>query len=184
MTTEPGWALLATAVRRRRDRLGITQEEVGARGGPSTATLRGIESGTGESFRPKTLYALDAALEWERGTSIALVEGEVPPEYFLSFDEYVQTTIKDVRRKVLAGEDFAVQEPTRVEDRRRASVASINIAPRHLTNDELAEAARALLDELVRRVDPRRPTESHAFDAPQEYDLAARRGVPERGVEG
>lgn len=92
---EPGWALLGRVVQRRRERLGVTQEAVAAQGGPSTATLRNIENVAGGSYRSKTLFALDEALGWYRGTSAALVEGEIPTSYFFyDFDEFVDYVIR------------------------------------------------------------------------------------------
>jgi hypothetical protein len=84
----PGWALLGQTVQQRRARLG----------GPSTATVRIIESGAEGNYRSKTLMALDAALGWPRGASIGLVEGEVPTTswWFTNFDEFVDFLIKDM----------------------------------------------------------------------------------------
>lgn len=108
---EPDWTRLGVAVRRRRERLGLTQQEVAAKGGPSTATMRQIEGGLTDGYRAKTLYQLDEALDWERGTCIAIVERdslgllEAP-------DEWTERVIRDVRRQIAAGQDFPVGRPT------------------------------------------------------------------------
>ena len=74
---------LASYVRERRDALGLTQEDVATRGGPSTATLRLIETASPESpvaFRPKSLRQLETALGWEEGSAHAILRGGVPAE--------------------------------------------------------------------------------------------------------
>lgn len=77
------WARLARYARERRDELGLTQEEVAARGGPSTATLRIIENldrdnASQSSFRPKSLRQLEDGLGWERGSALTIIAGGEP----------------------------------------------------------------------------------------------------------
>lgn len=79
--TSTGWTELARAVVKRRSQLGLTQEQITARGGPSTATLRLIESAGQESYRGRTLFALDLALGWDEGTSLAISRGEVDGDW-------------------------------------------------------------------------------------------------------
>jgi transcriptional regulator with XRE-family HTH domain len=91
---EPGWKLLGDTVRRRRDRLGITQEQVAEAGGPSAATLRLIENAQAKDPRSKTLFSLDHALGWRRGSAIGLVEGKAPAGgWEFNFDEFVEDLI-------------------------------------------------------------------------------------------
>jgi hypothetical protein len=91
---EPGVDLLAEAVRRRRERLGVTQEDVVRVGGPSIGTMRTIENAQGDSFRPKTLRSLDKALGWAVGTSEVLMDGSAHPT--ISLDVIVEDSIKRV----------------------------------------------------------------------------------------
>lgn len=73
-----GSSTLGEAARRRREVLGITQEEVAERfGGPSVASLRTIENGQSANYRAKTLFSLDAALAWPSGASITLLSGRM-----------------------------------------------------------------------------------------------------------
>lgn len=72
------WERLARHVRERREELGLTQEEVASRGGPSTATLRLIENNAGDSYRQKSLRQLEDALGWARGSVLAILAGEEP----------------------------------------------------------------------------------------------------------
>lgn len=91
---QPGWTLLGQTVKRRRDRLGITQDQVSEAGGPSTATLRLIENAQANDPRSKTLWSLDRALGWQRGSAIGLVEGDIPPGAWpATFDEFVHDLI-------------------------------------------------------------------------------------------
>lgn len=114
MSTEHDWHRLGDAVRRRRERLGLTQQEVAGRGGPSTATMRQIEGALADGYRAKTLYALDEALGWFRGTCLSIFEGEYPSMYFGSFEEWIERTIRDVSREVREGQDFPVGTPLSV----------------------------------------------------------------------
>lgn len=69
---------LARYVRERREELGLTQEEVATRGGPSTATLRLIENAAGAAYKAKSLRQLEDGLGWARGSAIAVLGGGVP----------------------------------------------------------------------------------------------------------
>ena len=72
------WERLASYVRERREELGLTQEEVASRGGPSTATLRLIENNATDSYRQKSLRQLEDALGWTRGSVLAILAGDEP----------------------------------------------------------------------------------------------------------
>jgi hypothetical protein len=181
MTAREFWIRLGDAVRRRRERLGLTQEDVASKGGPSTATLRSIEAAAAESYRAKTLYALDEALGWIRGTAVAIAEGEVPWHSLLTYDEFLEHAIRDVSGQISAGTDFPVGQPEPVETttdvRRRMALQPIDVRPGELTTDEIAEAIRLLLDELHRRAlsgDGRPATVASSAG----YGLAAREGRP------
>lgn len=69
------WNALAAAIRERRDELGLTQEQVAARGGPSTATLRLLEGALQTSYRHRTYVDLDRALGWPSGHARAVLTG-------------------------------------------------------------------------------------------------------------
>lgn len=72
---EPDWIRYGRAVTERRAALGLTQEQVTALGGPSTASLRLIEGALQQSYRPHTLHALDRALGWAPGSHLRLLAG-------------------------------------------------------------------------------------------------------------
>ncbi|MCP2168107.1 hypothetical protein [Goodfellowiella coeruleoviolacea] len=95
---EPGMQLLAEVVRRRRERLGITQEDVAEKyGGPSVASMHTIENGLAKSFRSKTLFSLDNALSWIKGTATCLIEGGTPSACFApNYDDFVEDAINRV----------------------------------------------------------------------------------------
>lgn len=76
--TDKDWKRLADAVRQRRDELGMTQEEVAAAGGPSTATMRLLEGALGTSYRSRTFTQLERALAWTRGTVRHVLDGGDP----------------------------------------------------------------------------------------------------------
>ncbi len=55
-----------------------TVKELAIAGGFTTKTASIIENGHKDSFRPATLAALDSALEWEQGSSQAILDGGEP----------------------------------------------------------------------------------------------------------
>lgn len=112
MTNRTSWKRLGAIAKQRRERLGLTQEEVAGAGGPSTATLRNIESALADSYRAKTLYALDEALGWTRGTAVGIAEGEAPWFSLMTFDDFLKSAVRDVSSQVARGEDFPVVGPT------------------------------------------------------------------------
>lgn len=71
-------ARLGSLVQKRRFQIGLTQEEVRAAGGPSTATMRLIEGGLQDSYRPGVLADLERALQWEHGSVDLVIAGGDP----------------------------------------------------------------------------------------------------------
>jgi hypothetical protein len=80
------WKRVARYVRERREELGLSQADVYARGGPSTASMNLLENARQASYRPVTIRQVETALDWRHG-SIArighggepLLEEELPP---------------------------------------------------------------------------------------------------------
>lgn len=68
-------ARLGEAVKKRRERLGLTQDDLRGLGGPSNTTVSQIEQGAAETVSPLVQRKLDASLSWEAGTARALLEG-------------------------------------------------------------------------------------------------------------
>ncbi|WP_245839922.1 helix-turn-helix domain-containing protein [Mycobacterium aquaticum] len=69
------WEKLAVEVRNRRADLGLTQIEVGERGGPAVETLRAIENNRAGRLSPRMRRALERAIEWEPGSVDVVLEG-------------------------------------------------------------------------------------------------------------
>ena len=78
MATGSDWQRLAALVSERRGDLRMTQEEVRAAGGPSTATQRLIEGGRQSRYQPRILADLEAALGWQRGSVRRILAGGDP----------------------------------------------------------------------------------------------------------
>ena len=148
---EPGVDLLATVVRRRRERLGITQDDVATKfDGPSVATMNTIENAQGESYRAKTLFALDRALSWERGTSVQLLEGGGDGSYmygfraFTSLDEFVNHVVHELNSQTREKYDVEV---TGKPEHERQRVTRAAYKPDPEIRERTAESARRLQDE-------------------------------------
>lgn len=65
----PDLERLADRVKRRRERLGLRQDEMAGRGGPSTTTLTKVENAAAPPPAPSTLRKLDASLGWTEGSA-------------------------------------------------------------------------------------------------------------------
>lgn len=76
--TEHAAVRLGRMVRERRKELKLTQADVQAKGGPSTATLRLIENGKHTDFRPATSQPLEDILQWQPGSIAAILKGQTP----------------------------------------------------------------------------------------------------------
>lgn len=74
------WGQLASAVRTRRETLGLRQKDISTRGGPSYETIRLIEKGEPGSYQPRTLAGLDRSLAWKAGTTQAILNGTADPD--------------------------------------------------------------------------------------------------------
>lgn len=55
--------------------MGLTQQDVQAAGGPSTATLRVLERGVPQEYRAATIEPLEDVLRWERGSVERILAG-------------------------------------------------------------------------------------------------------------
>lgn len=78
MTSETPAQRLGRYVRTRRRELKMTQADVQAADGPSTATLRLIEGGKHTDFRDGTGGALESAIKWAPGSIDATLAGGEP----------------------------------------------------------------------------------------------------------
>lgn len=74
----PQWERLARYVRARRAELRLTQQDVQARGGPSQAKLRQIESGRPVTISKPIRRRLEQALLWEHGSVDDVLAGQSP----------------------------------------------------------------------------------------------------------
>jgi hypothetical protein len=77
-TKDLQWGNLATYVRERRERLGLTQAQVASSGGPGTATQTAIEHAAKTSYQSRILASLEDALGWARGSCRAILDGGEP----------------------------------------------------------------------------------------------------------
>lgn len=75
---EPDWLLLGRAVVRQRIRVDLTQEKVAALGGPSSETMRLIESAGRSNYRLSTVRRLDEILHWPPNGYLYALAGEDP----------------------------------------------------------------------------------------------------------
>ncbi|ANZ17480.1 helix-turn-helix transcriptional regulator [Streptomyces noursei] len=78
MNEPSGWKRLAVAIRRERERQGLSQAELAERAGVSVGSVKNAESGTAPKRRkPYTLTHIESALGWQPGTVDDFLRGEV-----------------------------------------------------------------------------------------------------------
>lgn len=79
MATDQGaWERLASHILERRKALKVTQQDVRAAGGPSTATMRLLEGAHQDNYQPRILAQLERGLRWEPGSVRAILAGGEP----------------------------------------------------------------------------------------------------------
>ena len=122
MTQTDDWQRLAAYARDRRGDLGLTQEEVAAAGGPSTATLRLIEGNKQSGYRPQILRALERALKWERGAVRAILDGGDP---LLADDYEGEPTLPGITPAVPPPDPLAVRIGQAIADQMADLAAQI-----------------------------------------------------------
>jgi hypothetical protein len=123
------WQRLGDQLRQRRLDLSMTQEEVTAAGGPSTATQRLLEGGHRSKYRDSILRKEEVALRLARGSvAAALTNGEITPLEELESDrgvpdaeespiEDIMAVIETIRERF--GDALADEAWERTKERRR-----------------------------------------------------------------
>lgn len=76
--TESAWQRLGDLTKQRREELGLTQQQIQGRGGPSTASLRRLENGRATSMDRGKRRDLERALDWRIGSIDDILEGGDP----------------------------------------------------------------------------------------------------------
>lgn len=128
----------------RRHELGLTQENVEERGGPAPLTVSDYEKGkVPNKPQPRTLSRFDAALEWEDGSSAAVLKGGNPTP----LDNRARTLEARARNSIAqddapSGTQWAVVD---LEEVAAIAIAALRVA-RH------AEEAGGLPGELLEEI--------------------------------
>lgn len=137
--TEDAATRLGRLIRERRKQLNLTQADIQAAGGPSTATLRLIEGGKHTDFRPSTSQPLEKVLHWHPGSIAAILKGGGPS---------VSGVIRGQAGRPI--ETFRAIEGSEQENLRRLRLAAIIMDARDLVVSQsgpLMTALASLLDE-------------------------------------
>lgn len=78
MTQERDWPRLSTAIRARREELGLTQPELASAAGISVSTVQILESGRTRARIPTTMASIEEALQWTPGSAADVLGGGRP----------------------------------------------------------------------------------------------------------
>jgi transcriptional regulator with XRE-family HTH domain len=131
MALQRDWQNLARLTRERREELGLTQEDVAKSGGPSTATIRLIESKGAQSYRPKTYHQLEAALQLRPGSVRSALNGgpfwprEAPPEPKDEIDDSLASSWDSIREWIEMMNELSPEEQEAERDRIQARLRQI-----------------------------------------------------------
>lgn len=106
------WSRLAEEVLARRHALGISQEELARRGGPSHQSIRNIELGAQTDYRPLTLSRLENVLWWKPGTVLAILDGTADHDRDSWIDTGGRTVQDTAHASDFVGPPAAIQHPT------------------------------------------------------------------------
>jgi transcriptional regulator with XRE-family HTH domain len=100
------WERLGALVRRDRIRLGMrTQGDLAARAGVSKRTVSDVERAARPNISADTLGAIEAALGWEPGSAVAILQGLDPlraGDELLARIAAVWPTLGDRERQIVA----------------------------------------------------------------------------------
>lgn len=127
--------MVSTAVRRRREQLGLSQEEAAARSGGliSTANLRVVEAAGRPSLRARSVLGLARALDWPDDALERIASGDDPARWRDSISAGEHRTVITPR---VAGVDLATSD--QLDALRR------ELAEQRRTLREIAEKVDAL----------------------------------------
>lgn len=162
LVTDTNWAQLATAVRARREALGLRQKDISTRRGPSYETVRLIERGEPGSYQPRTLVGLDRALAWKVGTTQAILNGTASADP----QEWVDQTVMFVGDgytlhsqpggTTMDMPQFEVSPETQDllarDDTARAGLEFLDLVHRHYGADRESAAVAQAVREFVRHI--------------------------------
>lgn len=141
------WDKLAEAVRHRRRLLKLTQAEVTKRGGPSIATVRGIETKRASRLSQRSRRALERALEWAPGSVDDVLAGGRPRPLGSADIAAAAPIVQDA----VAAERFAtaarVLEMKRTLARHREDVGDLAL---EALEEEIAQAAREVEEAIIK----------------------------------
>ena len=109
----------------------MRQTDVVARGGPNRATLSLIERAQPGPYQPRTLTALDRALEWKPGTCQSILDGTNMPEFEVSPET-----------KALVARDDTAQ----------AGLAFLELVHRHYGAEQLSGEVNTVVTRFLREI--------------------------------
>lgn len=141
--TEQDWRRLASKVIERRNELGLTQEDVRAAGGPSTATMRLVEGALQDSYKDASLARLERALQWRVGSIDRILQGLDP----ITARQDATATPATVEAKAIVASG---PTPGRMPDHLRSTediLREIAEIESRMTPEELARVNRDIAEE-------------------------------------
>lgn len=105
---------LANAVKTRRNELELRQDQMAARGGPSTTKMTEVEQMIGPTPSAMTLRKLDDSLGWERGSAARVLAGGDPVLATRTDLRSVtdQELLDEIRTRMGARHDFTTKPST------------------------------------------------------------------------
>jgi transcriptional regulator with XRE-family HTH domain len=139
------WDRLAQAIRRQRQALGLTQQQLAAAAEVTRSTIKNLEGGRAFTRLPASLPSVEQALDWKPGSARTVLAGGEPTvasvepvpriddsEYELEVDPEVGTIVHNTVYEVLGvvAPNMTLREVREVEALALAAVMSRGGRPR------------------------------------------------------
>lgn len=144
--TNIGWAAIGEIARKRRERLGLNQDELARYGGPKVATVGKFERAAQESFPLRTQHQIETSLGWGRGVIEQVVsslnEGRLNQEDWEH--DLVEEDIPDLSQPAATVHDLPLPDVS-ADARRLALGTIVDLIPEERRDEATRAAIRTLL---------------------------------------
>lgn len=147
--TNIGWAAVGEIARKRRERLGLNQDQLALYGGPKVATVGKFERAAQENFPLRTQHQIEKALGWVRGT-VEQVVGSIN-EGRLTLDDWeydlVEEDVPDMSRPLAPVHEIPQDDPMAdpLTMRLHTVRAILTLVPESRQEEAVQAALRTLL---------------------------------------
>lgn len=92
---ETGWQYVGKLVRLRRERLGLSQQDLQQYGGPGVSTIGKVENGRQDNFPTRTQQQIEKALGWKLGQIAEIIAAIDEPWFTDQREDFEESLIEE-----------------------------------------------------------------------------------------